>query len=59
MERGSIYLLFSRIMMQQQNGMLQGQTDINSLVDWSQPFNEQRLAALDQVVQYLYTGNTD
>jgi hypothetical protein len=34
-------------MMQQQNGMNLGQPDMNLLVDWSQPFNEQRLAALD------------
>ena len=47
------------MMQQQQNGMLQGHVDMRVLVDWNQPFNEQRLAALDQVVQYLYQGNTD
>lgn len=45
--------------MQQQNGTHYGQVDMSVLVDWSKPFNEQRLAALDQVVQYLYQGNTE
>jgi len=30
--------------------------NINVLVDWSQPFNDQRQQAFDQVVNYLYNN---
>ena len=40
------------------NGQMpQQNVDLNILNDWNQPFNEQRIAALDQVVQYMYRGN--
>lgn len=29
---------------------------VNVLVDWSVPFNEQRLKAFDEVVNYLYNN---
>ena len=29
---------------------------VNVLCDWSQPFNEQRLQAYDEVVNYLYNN---
>ena len=33
--------------------------DLNILNDWNKPFDNQRIAALDQVVQYMYRGNND
>ena len=31
-------------------------TNVNVLVDWSVPFNDQRLQAFDEVVNYLYNN---
>lgn len=30
--------------------------DLYVLIDWSQPFNEIRMEALDQVVDFMYKG---
>lgn len=36
---------------------MQQQLELPILIDWSRPFDEQRLKALDMVVNYMFAGN--